>query len=64
MGTLETQLVYDVHNLQTQEYLRTFSTMDQVMEYLKERHKVKGKTEQYEIKTVVRMYWVEDKQSL
>lgn len=36
-GKFETQLVYDVHNLHTQEYLRTFS----------------------EIKTVVRLYWVE-----
>ena len=38
MKRFETQLVYDVHNLHTQEYLRTFSTMEQVMEYCIDKH--------------------------
>lgn len=61
MGRFETQLVYDVHNLHTQEYLRTFSTMDQVREYCYNQHSRNiSNTKDYEIKTVVRLYWVED----
>lgn len=60
MGRFETQLVYDVHNLHTQEYLRTFSTMGQVMEYCKNGHEADPLPTTYEIKTVVRLYWVED----
>lgn len=66
MGRFETQLVYDVHNSNTQEYLRTFSTMDQVMGYCRINHQDQKdnpdiwKQEDYEIKTVVRLYWVED----
>lgn len=66
MGRFETQLVYDVHNLYTQEYLRTFGTMEQVMSYCKIKHQDHidnpdiWNKEEYEIKTVVRLYWVED----
>lgn len=63
MGRFETQLVYDVYDLHKQEYLRTFSTMGQVMSYCESKHKEvfdEVNAEEYEIKTVVRLYWVED----
>lgn len=64
MGRFETQLVYDVYDLHKQEYLRTFSTMDQVMAYCRIKYQLNDpniwEKEEYEIKTVVRLYWVED----
>lgn len=67
MGRFKSQLVYDVHNLHTQEYLTTFSTMEHVMAYCENKHQDQINDpethewykEAYEIKTVVRLYWVE-----
>lgn len=67
MGRFETQLVYDVHLLKTNEYVRTFNSIERAIDYCHNTHKryednlFKGASnEDFEIKTVVRIYWTED----
>ena len=67
-GQYKSLLVYDVYN-QLGECVRTCNTMELAVGYCQSMHTdwINGESDskyEFEIKTVVRLYWVEDKQSL
>ena len=65
MGRYKSLLVYDVSLLRTGECVRTCNTMELAVQYCQSMHTdwINGDGDskgEYEIKTVVRLYWVED----
>lgn len=64
-GQYKSLVVYDVHN-ESGECVRTFDTMELAVQYCQNIHNkwINGEDgcsrDTYEIKTVVRIYWVEE----
>ena len=63
-GQYKSLVVYDVHN-GSGECVRTCNTMELAVQYCQSKHTEwingeDGCRETYEIKTVVRIYWVEE----